>query len=321
MYLAKRVLCSASAAVSSTPAPRSPAIESGEAWPEGQHGVSTQRAAELWVEVSTVTVTAARSQHGKQVHCRTGDMSTESESLTLDIAFAPIDVKTSTESPIIAEHGNINLTCNSMSNPEPERYEWLITNGSRHFQLNSSRETITITDVQRDFSAACIAHNAIGAGQSTKTSVDVAFVSIMVPESSCSDTGRMLRCLCQVEANPVATVTWMFNGSSNISASVIPAVTTTGDLTSSEVVLEGRLAEHGPAVCVAKNSYRTVKQQMAVQDGKISLPLPVSFPWIILACAFGFFGLCGLICFCRYTTKRKSKSSDGATSPKINRQR
>ncbi|XP_041964104.1 sialic acid-binding Ig-like lectin 5 isoform X4 [Alosa sapidissima] len=66
--------------------PAPPAIE-WRGLTEGSTGVSTQRAAELWVEVFTVTVTAARSQHGKQVHCRTGDMSTESESLTLDIAF------------------------------------------------------------------------------------------------------------------------------------------------------------------------------------------------------------------------------------------
>ncbi|XP_062394566.1 myelin-associated glycoprotein-like isoform X2 [Sardina pilchardus] len=277
--------------------------------------VSTESNDNLWVDVSTVTVTAAPSQHGKKVHCRTGDMSTESRSLTVNITFAPIDVKTSTESSIIAEHGNINLKCNSKSNPRPELYQWLITNGS-HFQVNTSSETITITDVQKGFSAACIAHNAIGAGRSAETSVDVAFVYIMVPNSSCSETGGMLRCVCQVEAQPESTVTWMFNGSANILASVIPAVTTTGNLKSSEVVLEGKLAEHGPVVCVAANSHRTVTHQMTLQDAKISLP--ASFPWIILGCAFGCFSLCGgLICFCRYT----KNSSDGATSSEINKQR
>lgn len=85
-----------------------------------------------------------------------------------------MDVKTSTESRITAEHSNITLRCDSTSNPRPNLYLWLITNRQHSFQINSSTENISISDVHRDFSAACIAHNIIGAGRSAKADLHVA---------------------------------------------------------------------------------------------------------------------------------------------------
>ncbi|XP_062393680.1 myelin-associated glycoprotein-like [Sardina pilchardus] len=176
--------------------------------------VSTRRpAADMWVDVSTVTVTATRSQHGKMVHCRTGDMSTESKSLTLDIAF----------------------------------------------------------------------------------------LSIMVPNTSCSERGRTVRCVCWVEAYPVPIVTWMLIGGTGLPASVIPNIATVGTLMSSEVELERTLAEQG-VVCVANNSYSNETHHMTLQSVKTLLP------WIILASVFGLLGLCGIICYSR--RKRNSGNTD-----------
>ncbi|XP_048117232.1 sialic acid-binding Ig-like lectin 14 isoform X3 [Alosa alosa] len=204
--------------------PAPPAIE-WRGLTEGSTGVSTQRAAELWVEVSTVTVTAARSQHGKQVHCRTGDMSTESESLTLDIAF----------------------------------------------------------------------------------------LSIMVPNTSCSERGRMLRCVCQAEANPVATVTWMLNGRTELPASIFPNISTEGTLMSAEVELE-QLAEQGLA-CVA-NNYITATHQMTLQRANKSTAL---LPWIMLAVVCGILGLCGFICCFRRIKQRNSDNTDVAVDEILSR--
>lgn len=159
-------------------------------------------------------------------------------------------------------------------------------------------------------------------------------VSIKFPDSSCSKTGRMLRCVCWVKAHPVATVTWMFNGSSDLSSSVIPVVKHKGNLTSVEIMLEDKLAEWGPVKCVATNGYTTDTYQMTLlhaesmyQGGRkflsfisnslffifISFFLILSFfkfcpiaslPWIVLACAIGFLGLSGPICLCRYKRQR-----------------
>lgn len=93
-------------------------------------------------------------------------------------------------------------------------------------------------------------------------------VSIKFPDSSCSKTGRMLRCVCWVKAHPVATVTWMFNGSSDLSSSVIPVVKHKGNLTSAEIMLEDKLAEWGPVKCVATNGYTTDTYQMTLLDAE-----------------------------------------------------
>ncbi|KAL2084074.1 hypothetical protein ACEWY4_019592 [Coilia grayii] len=298
--------------------------------------VSTEtQDAGMWVTVSTVRLTAAHDQHGRDVHCCSifsDGNTTESQPLTLDISYAPVNVKLGAEKDITAERDTTTLKCLSKSNPQPNFYQWFIKNGSDSFQVNSSKDHIIVTDVQRDFSAACSAQNRFGTGQSAKTFLNVVFVTIISSDSFCSETGRMLRCVCRAEANPTATITWKLNGSAKLPAFVIPTVTTRGRVRSSEVTLEGELADQRPVVCVATNQYGAETQQMALREANVSLP--DSFLWIVLGCALGFLGLCGLICFCCHSRKRTSdhsglsvgsvpprNGSDGSLSININMQR
>lgn len=95
-------------------------------------------------------------------------------------------------------------------------------------------------------------------------------LSIMLPNSSCLETGGTLRCVCWVEAHPVAKVTWMVSGKIDLPASVIPNITTEGNFMSSEVLLEGKLAEQESVVCVANNSHSTETHQMTTQSAATS---------------------------------------------------
>ncbi|XP_031432453.1 sialoadhesin-like isoform X2 [Clupea harengus] len=256
----------------------------------------------MWVTVYTVRVNASYHQHRKEVHCRSsfGNSMTESGNLILDILYAPMNVTLNSENPTIAEHDTILLKCDSMSNPRAVSYQYLITNGKNPSQVNSSRDSLTITDVQRNFSAACAANNGIGTRWSAKTSPDIAFVSILLSDSFCLETDKMLKCVCRVEAHPDAIVTWMLNGSADLPTSVVPTITIKGNIRSYEVMLEGELAKQRPVVCVAKTPYSNTTQQMTIKAAN------TSFPWIpILAGAFGFLGLCGLlICCCRPKKKK-----------------
>ncbi|KAL2084075.1 hypothetical protein ACEWY4_019593 [Coilia grayii] len=232
--------------------------------------VSTEtQDAGMWVTVSTVRLTAAHDQHGRDVHCCSifsDGKTTESQPLTLDITYAPVSVKLTTTKHIITEHDTITLRCRSKSNPRPHFHQWFIMNGGNSLKVNSSSGQINITDVQRNLSAACTAHNTHGSGQSDEISLNVTYVSIMLPASFCSETGRMLRCVCRAEANPIATVTWKLNGSAELPASIIPTVTTRGRVRSSEVTLEGELADQWPVECVATNQYGAETQPMATQE-------------------------------------------------------
>ncbi|XP_063054084.1 myelin-associated glycoprotein-like [Engraulis encrasicolus] len=201
---------------------------------------------DLWETVSTVRLTAAHDHDRRDVICRStfGDgITTESKTLTLDVYYAPVDVRLSAVKQTVAERDNTTLTCLSKSNPKAHVYQWFISNnGSHTLRVDSTQDRIPMKDVHRDFSAFCTAQNTFGKGQSVKTSLNVTYVSIVLPESYCSEAGGMMRCVCQVDANPTATVTWKLNGTIELPGFVIPLLTTRGSVRSSEFTLQGELA-------------------------------------------------------------------------------
>lgn len=93
----------------------------------------------------------------------------------------------------------------------------------------------------------------------------------MKANSSCSDTGRTLRCVCRVEAHPVATVTWKLTGKAELLATEIPTVTEKGNLMSSEVELGCEQRKHGPVLCVASNHHGSETLQLNLPGAKIYL--------------------------------------------------
>ncbi|XP_063054544.1 sialoadhesin-like [Engraulis encrasicolus] len=260
---------------------------------------------DMWETMSTVRVTAAHTQHHTDVLCHStfsDQLATTSNSLTLDILYAPVDVALASIGGIITEHSVATLSCRSNSNPRPSFYQWVITNGENTHKVNSSIGYIDVTDAQRTFSAACTAHNPFGARQSLKTSLNVTYVSIVLPESYCSETGGVMRCVCQVDANPTATVTWKLNGTMELPADVVPNVTTRGSVQSSELLLEGDLASHKPVLCMATNGHDVDTQEMTIKG---------VFPWMWIGVVFGLLGLCGFMYFC-CTRRRKSGHPDSA---------
>ncbi|XP_035382007.1 B-cell receptor CD22-like isoform X2 [Electrophorus electricus] len=137
----------------------------------------------------------------------------ESDQLSLNVHYAPtnVNIHTSGTTPVV-EGGNISLTCSSDSNPPVASYEWRI------IQMNSTikhkTRSLLLQDVRRDMKISCIAHNSIGLGESDQLSLNVHFPPTILPDSACWEREGSLHCMCWVEAEPNASISWTVDGRS-----------------------------------------------------------------------------------------------------------
>uniref|UniRef100_A0AAY5EAE6 Ig-like domain-containing protein n=2 Tax=Electrophorus electricus TaxID=8005 RepID=A0AAY5EAE6_ELEEL len=137
----------------------------------------------------------------------------ESDQLSLNVHYAPtnVNIHTSGRTPVV-EGSNISLTCSSDSNPPVASYEWRI------IQMNSTikhkTRSLLLQDVRRDMKISCIAHNSIGLGESDQLSLNVHFPPTILPDSACCEREGSLHCMCWVEAEPNASISWTVDGRS-----------------------------------------------------------------------------------------------------------
>ncbi|XP_035382010.1 myelin-associated glycoprotein-like isoform X4 [Electrophorus electricus] len=137
----------------------------------------------------------------------------ESDQLSLNVHYAPtnVNIHTSGTTPVV-EGSNISLTCSSDSNPPVASYEWRI------IQMNSTikhkTRSLLLQEVRRDMKISCIAHNSIGLGESDQLSLNVHFPPTILPDSACWEREGSLHCMCWVEAEPNASISWTVDGRS-----------------------------------------------------------------------------------------------------------
>ncbi|KAF5909875.1 myelin-associated glycoprotein-like, partial [Clarias magur] len=206
-----------------------------------------------------------------------------SQQLSLSVNYAPTDVKVDyTGSSSVAEGGQISLTCNSMSRPEPTQYKWFVFPNSTTFSPSGS--TVVLQDVRRNTSVSCIATNSMGQGESKQLLLNVHYSPTILPGSFCSTKNERLTCECQAEAYPKATISWTVDGSSALSPTFNTTTRDNGSLTSSE--LTGPQGHN--ATCTATNNVGKEFTQILVQfEGTAST--------LVVAGAAGAAGVCFII--------------------------
>uniref|UniRef100_A0A4W4E5K0 Ig-like domain-containing protein n=1 Tax=Electrophorus electricus TaxID=8005 RepID=A0A4W4E5K0_ELEEL len=174
---------------------------------------TTQDSGGLWVSVAHAQFNASRRDHGKRLTCRRMSDGNTATGEPLNILYAPtnVNIHTSGTTPVV-EGGNISLTCSSDSNPPVASYEWRI------IQMNSTikhkTRSLLLQDVRRDMKISCIAHNSIGLGESDQLSLNVHFPPTILPDSACWEREGSLHCMCWVEAEPNASISWTVDGRS-----------------------------------------------------------------------------------------------------------
>ncbi|KAL7836042.1 hypothetical protein SRHO_G00283890 [Serrasalmus rhombeus] len=185
----------------------------------------------------------------------------QSESVLLNVHYAPTDVKVGGADEGVVEGDMISLTCTSKSNPEPTDYEWLVTQKGSTTTHRASR-TFPLGSVKRDTSVSCTARNSVGRGQSESVLLDVHFPPTILMNSACFRSAGGVRCVCRAEAEPKVSIFWTVDGSS----AILPHFNTTSKYAGRLVVSEltGPLASN--VSCKASNIAGTDAYQMLIQQ-------------------------------------------------------
>ncbi|KAL6462148.1 hypothetical protein MHYP_G00285700 [Metynnis hypsauchen] len=226
--------------------------------------ISTTDSGGLWTSVTQAQFRANHLDHSRTLSCRTtlNGKSTSSTAVTLNIIYAPTDVKVVGADEGVVEGDTISLTCTSKSNPEPIDYEWLVTQkGST--TTHREPKTFRLESVKRDTSVSCTARNSAGRGQSESVLLNVHFAPTILTNSSCFVSAGGVRCVCRAEAEPRANIIWMVDGSRADLPHFNTTTQHTGRITVSE--LTGPPASN--VSCEASNTAGTNTFQCPLSEG------------------------------------------------------
>lgn len=73
----------------------------------------------------------------------------------------------------VMEGGSIITECAANSNPQPHLYLWRRRHMGQINEINSTQRKTSFSDIRRDTSLSCIAHNTIGEEKSSWLDLDV----------------------------------------------------------------------------------------------------------------------------------------------------
>ncbi|XP_036414630.1 B-cell receptor CD22-like [Colossoma macropomum] len=212
----------------------------------------------LWTSVTQAQFRANRLNHTRTLSCI---FNGRSAAHTLNILYAPTDVKIDGADRSVVEGATVSLTCTSKSNPAPTHYEWLVTQ-KISIRNQTEQKIFNLGSVKRDTSVSCIARNSAGRGQSEPVLLIVHFPPTILMNSSCFVSAGGVRCVCQVEAEPKAKIFWMVDGSS----APLPHFNTTTQYTGRITVSELTGPPASNVSCKASNNVGTDTYQMPIQN-------------------------------------------------------
>lgn len=66
----------------------------------------------------------------------------------------------------VIEGGSVVMECAANSNPAPNKYTWLKRQMGQVNEINSTEREMFYSNITRDTSLSCMAHNSFGVGQS-----------------------------------------------------------------------------------------------------------------------------------------------------------
>ncbi|XP_033985892.1 hemicentin-1-like isoform X5 [Trematomus bernacchii] len=162
------------------------------------------------------------SDSGQYFCSATNDLgSITSETIRIDVKYAPRTPSLSRPSGEIKEGSPVTLTCSSDANPAAT-YTWYKKNGNRNVPLLSDGPQLVFSSIQSSDSGQyfCSATNDLGSSTSANTFIDVKYAprtpSLSRPSGEIKE-GRSVTLTCSSDANPAATYTWYKkNGNRNV---------------------------------------------------------------------------------------------------------
>ncbi|XP_028837821.1 B-cell receptor CD22-like isoform X3 [Denticeps clupeoides] len=217
----------------------------------------------VWRTIATAAVKATPEHNGKAVRCVTTVSSgfrEMSRSVMLNIPYAPTALKVLVEKAAVKEGDSVTLICDVNSNPTPTLYMWNIINGGEVSEQKSTEKSLSVNDVSRSISLTCAARNSIGWGRSARLTLDVDFAPSILPNSSCTERGGILKCVCLAQSRPEASITWLMDGNQSFTLDS----TQKGEVKSATLTGTIKLTPNVNVSCTAVNTHGTATLVMPV---------------------------------------------------------
>ncbi|XP_035660172.1 hemicentin-2-like [Branchiostoma floridae] len=195
--------------------------------------------------------------------CSAGNLAgTGSDSLILDVLYAPMDTTVTPASVEEREGDPLTLTCTSDGNPAPT-FTWTKQGGGGQLPTG---DVVQIQSLTREDAGTytCTASNGIGNPQAAAGTVDVLYLdtpTINTTSSVTLEEGQSTAIQCSSVANPTASFKWRKDGSGDPEVNNI--------LTLSEVSRDSE----GTYTCEASNTI-----EGALETEEVSVELVVNYP-------------------------------------------
>ncbi|XP_020489160.3 myelin-associated glycoprotein isoform X1 [Labrus bergylta] len=260
----------------------------------------------LWLYTETVYGLATYEMHNSKMGCSAvfSDLTIDGQPVILNILYKPVNVTLTAENDSVIDGGSVIMKCAANSNPRPHTYSWFTRQMGQNIKSNTKRGRLLFNNITRKTSISCMALNDIGAGQSDWLDLDVQHAPIILPASSCYLTGEALKCVCQAEAFPDASIHWTINGNDTFSSSFSFVFTNEKHVTSGQ--LSGPAESQVNVTCTATNSLGSDTRRL---DLHLSESSSLSMWLVAVMLLVGIALLCAVGIYIKYSQLRSSPGS------------
>ncbi|XP_070768791.1 myelin-associated glycoprotein-like [Enoplosus armatus] len=208
---------------------------------------------------SILVIHGVDPSHSGDYHCAAKNELGEETSapIQLDIQYPPKNTSVSVDpsGPVI-DGSSVTLTCTTIANPATVNFTWFRVVGREKETVGSEQDFIfNVTKLSED-QYYCEALNVHGAEYSEPASLDVTFVSEILPSSRCVKILSLIRCSCDSQGNPPPSLVWELAGEPvNHSAEIPIREVPLGSFGMRSLITLYRLDEDMPSlVCLSINS-------------------------------------------------------------------
>ncbi|XP_051965828.1 myelin-associated glycoprotein isoform X2 [Xyrauchen texanus] len=166
---------------------------------------SQEQDAGQWTLTSSLTFTPSREDHNKRLICSaeiTGEKKVTGYK-TLKVKYPPYNVSVVINPQEVKEHGSLDVTCNSDSNPPAQSYQWFSLNGA----ILANTQTHRLEKVSRYTEAiSCTAKNTEGESSSSPQKINVLYPphNVNVVSKPSVKENSSVEVTCTSDSNPRA---------------------------------------------------------------------------------------------------------------------
>ncbi|XP_039660610.1 myelin-associated glycoprotein-like [Perca fluviatilis] len=254
-----------------------------------------------WLYTKILHGLATYEMHNSKMWCSAEfrSFATKSQQITLNILYEPVTVTLLLEKEPVMEGGSVTLECAANCNPQPHTYIWLRRQMGQTNEITSTERKRPFNNITRDTSLSCIAHNDIGTGKSDWLDLDVQYAPVILPESFCHLTGGVLKCVCQAEASPNASIYWTIDGNEPLPSSFSIVSTNKKNVVSG--IIRGPGQSQSNISCRATNALGSDTIQLSAHLQTSSL-----YMWLsaLLLLGIGLLFGCALFIYRKYSRNR-----------------